>query len=92
MEGVPLTILGTAAGVLILSGWVNQIIKGYRTKSLKDVSKYLMVLISAGAVLWLAYGIIVSDIFIISTNVAAIFLMMTVLAMKKKYDMLGAGT
>lgn len=88
MEDVPLTILGTLAGILILSGWVQQIIKGYRTKSLKDLSKYLTILISAGAALWLVYGIIVHDVFIILTNVAAIFLMMTVLAMKKKYDRL----
>ncbi len=81
-----LTILGTLAGILILSGWVEQIIKGYKTKSLKDVSKYLMIFISAGATLWLLYGIIVSDIFIVGTNIAAIFLMITVLIMKKRYD------
>ncbi len=81
-----LTILGTLAGILILSGWVEQIIKGYRTKSLKDVSKYLMILISAGAALWLLYGFIVNDIFIIGTNLAAIVLMVTVLLMKKQYE------
>ena len=85
MEGIPLTILGIMAGILILSGWVQQIIKGYRTKSLKDLSKYLTILISAGAALWLVYGIIVHDIYIIFTNIAAIILMMTVLAMKLKY-------
>ena len=81
-----LTILGIAAGVLILSGWIEQIVKGYRTKSLKDVSKYLMILISSGAILWLAYGIIVVDVFIIGTNIAAVILMMIVLIMKRKYD------
>ena len=81
-----LTILGTLAGILILSGWVEQIIKGYKTKSLKDISKYLMIFISAGATLWLLYGIIVSDIFIIGTNIAAIILMIIVLIMKKRYD------
>lgn len=86
IDGIFLTILGTLAGILILSGWVEQIIKGYRTKSLKDVSKYLMILISAGAGLWLLYGFIVSDIFIIGTNFAAIILMMTVLVMKKRYE------
>ncbi len=86
IDGTLLTILGVAAGVLILSGWVEQIIKGYKTKSLKDVSKYLMIFISAGAILWLVYGFVVSDIFIIGTNLAAIVLMMTVLAMKKRYD------
>lgn len=86
INGTLLTILGIAAGVLILSGWVEQIIKGYKTKSLKDVSKYLMVFISGGSILWLIYGIIVSDVFIIGTNVAAIFLMMIVLFMKKRYE------
>ena len=86
MEGISLTILGTVAGILILSGWVQQIIKGYRTKSLKDLSMYLTIFIAAGAILWVVYGIIVSDIFIIGTNVAAIILMVTVLTMKKKYD------
>jgi len=86
IDGTLLTILGTLAGILILSGWVEQIIKGYRTKSLKDVSKYLMILISAGAALWLVYGLIVEDVFIIGTNLAAIALMVTVLAMKKRYD------
>ena len=83
-----LTILGVTAGILILSGWVEQIIKGYKTKSLKDVSKFLMIFISAGAILWLIYGFIVSDVYIIGTNIAAIFLMMTVLLLKKKYDAL----
>ena len=85
IDGTLLTILGIAAGVLILSGWVEQIIKD-KTKSLKDVSKYLMVFISGGSILWLIYGIIVADVFIIGTNIAAIFLMMIVLFMKKRYE------
>lgn len=86
IDGTLLTILGIAAGVLILSGWVDQIIKGYKTKSLKDVSKYLMLFISGGAILWLIYGIIVSDVYIIGTNIAAVILMMIVLYMKKRYE------
>ncbi len=86
IDGTLLTILGISAGILILSGWVDQIIKGYKTKSLKDVSKYLMLFISGGSILWLIYGIIVSDLFIIGTNIAAIFLMMMVFFMKKRYE------
>ena len=86
VDGTLLTILGTLAGILILSGWVEQIIKGYKTKSLKDVSKFLMIFISIGAILWLIYGIVVEDVFLIGTNVAAIVLMMIVLGMKKRYD------
>ncbi len=81
-----LTLIGILAGILILSGWVQQIIKGYRTKSLKDVSRYLMSLIAAGAALWLVYGIEVEDVYIIGTNLAAIVLMIIVIGMKQRYD------
>ncbi len=84
-EGISLSILAIVAGVMILSGWVPQIIKGYRTKKLDDVSKYLMILIAGGAFLWILYGIEKDDMFIIGVNVAAIGLTMIVLSMKHKY-------
>ncbi len=87
-DTISLSILAIAAGILILSGWVHQMIKGYRTKSLKDVSKYLLVLIGVGAILWLIYGIEVADPFIIGTNLAAVVLMVIVFAMKRRYDKL----
>ena len=86
VDPILLTVLGVAAGVLILTGWVDQIYKGYKSKSLKDVSSFLMIFISLGAILWLIYGIIVIDVFIIGTNIAAIVLMLIVLTMKIKYD------
>ena len=86
LDGNSLVIVGVLAGILILSGWVQQIIKGYRTKSLKDVSRYLMSLIAVGAILWVVYGIALDDVYIILTNVAAVILMITVICMKYKYD------
>tara|TARA_B100000029_G_scaffold21525_1_gene21761 strand:+ start:899 stop:1168 length:270 start_codon:yes stop_codon:yes gene_type:complete len=86
LDEITLGIVGIVAGVLILSGWVPQIIRGYKTKKLNDVSPYLMICIFAGAVLWLIYGIEIDDINIIGVNVAAMFLTMTVLAMKLKYE------
>jgi len=80
-----LHLIGTAAGVLILAGWVEQIYKGYKTKHLRDVSDYLMLFIGAGAALWAVYGVLEDDVFIIGTNVAAIVLMCIVLAMKHSY-------
>ena len=86
LDDTTLGIVGIAAGILILSGWVQQIIKGYKTKRLKDVSSYLMICIFAGAVLWLVYGIEIDDIYIMGVNIAAMFLTMTVLSMKLKYE------
>ena len=86
LDEISLGIVGILAGILILSGWVPQIIKGYKTKRLNDVSSYLMICIFAGAVLWLVYGIEIDDVYIIGVNVAAMILTMTVLSMKLKYE------
>ena len=86
VDGTLLAILGITAGVLILAGWIEQIYKGYKTKRLNDVSKFLMIFIAAGSILWLIYGIIVSDIFIIGTNFAGLTLMVIVSTMKKRYE------
>ena len=85
-DELSLGILATVAGIMILSGWVPQIIKGYRTKKLDDISKYLMILIAGGAFLWLVYGIEKDDPYIIGVNVAAIVLTMIVLSMKFRYE------
>ena len=86
VDSTLLTILGVSAGVLILTGWVEQIYKGYKTKSMKDISRFLMIFIAAGSILWLTYGFIVTDVFIIGTNAAGLTLMTIVSFMKKRYD------
>ena len=88
LDEFSLGVLGIAAGVLILSGWVPQILKGYQTKKLDDVSKYLMILVAVGAFLWIIYGMEKEDPYIIGVNVAAIALTMIVLSMKFRYKKL----
>ena len=68
LDEVTMGVIGIIAGILILSGWVPQIAKGYRSKKLDDVSAYLMILIFAGAVLWLIYGIALDDVCLLYTS------------------------
>ena len=86
LDEITMGVIGTIAGILILSGWVPQIVKGYKSKKLDDVSAYLMILIFAGAVLWLIYGIALDDVYIMGVNIAAMVLTMIVLSMKLKYE------
>ena len=65
LDQTTMGIIGILAGILILSGWIPQIIKGHKTKKLDDVSSYLMILIFAGAALWLVYGLALDDVYII---------------------------
>jgi MtN3 and saliva related transmembrane protein len=53
---------------------------------MKDISKFLMIFIAAGSILWLIYGAIVGDVFIIGTNMAGLILMIIVSAMKRRYQ------
>jgi len=86
LDEITLGIVAILAGFFILIGWIPQIIQGYKTKKLEDVSKYLVISIFVGAALWLIYGIEINDVYIIGVNVAAMFLTMTVLIMKLKYE------
>ena len=92
LDETTMGIIGIVAGILILSGWVPQIVKGYKTKKLNDVSAYLMILIFAGAALWLIYGIALDDIYIMGVNLAAMVLTMIVLSMKLKYEKIAQST
>ena len=80
-----LGVLAIIASIIVLTGWLPQIVKGYRTKKLDDVSAYLMILIAAGGVLWLVYGFEINDLYIIGVNVGIIILTMITLSLKIKY-------
>ena len=85
LDEFSLGILAIIASVIVLSGWIPQIIKGYKTKKLEDVSAYLMVLIATGGVLWLVYGFEINDLYIVGVNVGIIILTMITLGLKIKY-------
>lgn len=79
-------IIGTVAGILVLSSFIPQLIKAYKTKKMSDVSIHLMILIASGMFLWVIYGLIRSDPVIIGTNATGFALNITLLVMKLRYD------
>jgi MtN3 and saliva related transmembrane protein len=79
-------IIGTIAGILVLSSFIPQIVKAYKTKKMSDVSVHLMILIASGMFLWVIYGFIRSDPVIIGTNATGCALNITLLAMKLRYN------
>jgi MtN3 and saliva related transmembrane protein len=79
-------IIGTVAGVLVISSFIPQIIKAYKTKKMFDVSVHLMILIASGMFLWVISGFIRSDPVIVGANVTGFALNITLLVMKLMYD------
>lgn len=80
-----LTLLGFTAGAVTSVGFIPQIIKGYRTKTLHDVSYWMPLVLTSGMSLWLIYGILRYDIAIIVANSFGVICNIILLIMKKLY-------
>jgi MtN3 and saliva related transmembrane protein len=79
------TMIGAAAAMLTTSSFLPQIVKAYRTKSMHDVSRYLMSFFATGTVLWMVYGVFKSDLVIIGANATASAFNIILLYMKFAY-------
>ena len=66
------TLIGLAAGTCTTVAFVPQALKAWRTRSTKDVSLSMFVLMVTGIVLWLIYGALLGDLPLIVANVAAL--------------------
>ncbi len=80
------TYLGFIAGVVTSIGFIPQLIKGYQTKKLNDVSYLMPIILATGMSLWLLYGILRSDIAIIAANSFGVSCTLLLLIMKKTYS------
>lgn len=77
-----MTIVGLLAGLVTTSGFVPQVIKGYRSGSMEDVSLFMPVVLMVGMALWLIYGVFLSDLPIILWNGVAIGLNAVIIVLK----------
>ena len=67
-------LIATIATSLVVAGYIPQIIKSYRTKSVEDISFAFLFIVFAGTTLWTVYGFIIQDdVFIISELVITVF-------------------
>ena len=80
-----LIVIGLAAGLITTLGYVPQIIKGYRSESMEDVSIYMPSLLMVGLSLWLIYGIMMENLPIILWNAVSVILNAVVILMKLRY-------
>jgi MtN3 and saliva related transmembrane protein len=79
-------VLGLVAGFLTTIGFVPQLVKGYRTKRMDDVSLVMPMLLSAGMALWLGYGIMIDSLPIIFWNIVALVLNLGMIFLKVKFS------
>jgi len=81
------TLLGFTAGIVTSIGFIPQMIRGYRTKKLHDVSYWMPLVLACGMLLWLLYGCIRNDIAIIVANSFGVSCNVVLIGMKKWYSL-----
>jgi MtN3 and saliva related transmembrane protein len=65
-------IVGYAAAALTMLGFLPQLLKMVRTRSVNDVSLLMMLQMGAGVSLWLAYGLHLHNSPLIVANVVSL--------------------
>lgn len=81
----PIEILGLVAGTITSITFVPQVIKIWQTKSAKDLSIAMLLLLMLGVVLWLIYGLVVMSASIIYTNSMVLLMSLVMLYFKLKF-------
>ncbi len=78
-------ILGLIAGTITSITFLPQVVKIWQTKSAKDLSLMMLLLLMLGVVLWLIYGLVVMSAAIIYTNSMVLFMSLIMLYFKLKF-------
>ncbi len=78
-------ILGLVAGTITSITFLPQVVKIWQTKSAKDLSLMMLLLLMLGVVLWLIYGLVVMSAAIIYTNSMVLGMSLIMLYFKLKF-------
>ena len=79
-------ILGLTAGTITSITFLPQVIQVYKTKSAKDISLSMVLLLTVGVAMWLAYGILILNAAIVYTNSMVLAMAIILLYFKWKFD------
>jgi len=78
-------VLAGIATACVVSSYVPQIVRGYRTRSLQDVSIWFLLIILLSTVLWIWYAIIVADRIILVANSLILIFALWLTGLKLRY-------
>ena len=82
---IGVTLLGLLAAACTTFAFLPQVIKTWQTRSTKDISLGMFLVLVIGIVLWLTYGLIILDIPLIAANVVTLLFGVIILYFKLKH-------
>ncbi|MDD4940798.1 MAG: SemiSWEET transporter [Candidatus Omnitrophica bacterium] len=78
-------IVGFGAALLTSFGFLPQVIKIYKTKSVQDISLIALIQFAIGISLWLSYGVHLKNIVIISANTVTLMVLAAAFVLYFRY-------
>jgi MtN3 and saliva related transmembrane protein len=79
------SLLGFLAGALTTIAFVPQLVRSWRSRSVKDMSLGMLTIFCTGVALWLIYGLLIHSWPVIVANVITLILAGAILILKLKY-------
>jgi len=86
MEGWLPTILATIAGILSTSSFVPQVVKAWRERDTRAISKHMYMVTVTAFVLWTVYGYLIGSWPVMIFNLLSLGLSATILVLKIRND------
>jgi MtN3 and saliva related transmembrane protein len=81
-----LELFGVIAGAITSMGFVPQLIRGYRTKKLIDISYYMPIILAIGMTFWFIYGLFQEALAVMVANIFGVASCIVLLLMKRRYS------
>jgi MtN3 and saliva related transmembrane protein len=80
------TFLATIAGILSTSSFVPQVVKAWRERDTRAISKHMYMVTVTAFVLWSAYGFLIGSWPMMIFNILSLILSATILVFKIRND------
>lgn len=78
-------VIGYLGGIFIMISFVPQVVKSYKTKSVKDLSTLMILATLIGTAFWIVYGLLLKALPIILMNIIFGIIVLFQLFLKVKY-------
>ncbi len=82
MSDSVISLFGFAAAFCTTAAYVPQVVRIWRTRSTRDISLGMFVIMTTGVALWLVYGLLIHDVPLVAANGTTLVLSLTILVMK----------
>jgi MtN3 and saliva related transmembrane protein len=86
VEPIAATYVGSIAGSLTTLSFLPQVIRVYKLKSAHDLSYGYLGMFATGVTAWFIYGLLISSIPVIFTNLVTLSLVLAIIFMKWYFE------